>query len=323
MPTAPEPEDSAAHVVQAGDTLDSIAAAYGTTSEAIMQANKLTDPSSLYIGQLLSIPVPILPSVDGWRGMLTITLIHQKDGTQRTQYAFAMDGGAGFYILEGQLEGLDSNQNRPVAVWGRVDGQDPNGQPVIKVDRYELPYPGLAFQLLKGAQSSSPGEGGESLTLFTTEDGQVYVELYPDGMVNQNPLEPGQEQVIVEALIIPGESHAGYPAARIFGSAMATNPKTGQPSEITITADQPYVVDEALPGDMPPIPAATIEKVELVYFIPNPRYQLPETSKAPAFIQPMWRFSGHYSNGDEFEIMVQALADEFLSPELVPIPRPG
>jgi hypothetical protein len=32
---------------------------------------------------------------------------------------------------------------------------------------------------------------------------------------------------------------------------------------------------------------------------------------------------GHYSSGDEFEIMVQALQPEFLSPEIMPIEPPG
>jgi LysM repeat protein len=323
LPAIPTAGSGTQYTIQAGDTLGSIAARYGITAEALQEYNGLIDPSTIYIGQILMIPVPAQPQADGWQGLLTITIIKGKDGSQRTQYGFSLDGGAGFYILDGQLEALNSYHNRPVRIWGPVQGQDANGQPLIKVDKYEIPYPDLGFRLLKGAQSNQPGEGGQTLTLFTAEDGQTYVELYPDGMVNENPLEPQPDNVVVEALLIPGETHAGYPAMRVFGIAMATSPKTGQPSDIKITADQPYVVDQALPGDMPPIPTATIEKVELVYFIPNPRYQIPDPSQVPGYIQPMWRFSGHYSHGDEFEIMVQALADEFLSPELVPIEGPG
>ncbi|WP_442955842.1 LysM peptidoglycan-binding domain-containing protein [Paenibacillus sp. y28] len=44
------------YVVQARDSLYSIALRFGTTVEAIMQANRLTSPA-LYIGQPLSIPV--------------------------------------------------------------------------------------------------------------------------------------------------------------------------------------------------------------------------------------------------------------------------
>ena len=37
----------------------------------------------------------------------------------------------------------------------------------------------------------------------------------------------------------------------------------------------------------------------------------------------MWLFTGHYSNGDELEILVQALQQQYLSPELEPVEPPG
>jgi LysM repeat protein len=45
------------HVVVAGDTLSGLAKAYGTTVEAIMQANGLEDAGLIIIDQVLSIPV--------------------------------------------------------------------------------------------------------------------------------------------------------------------------------------------------------------------------------------------------------------------------
>ncbi|GBF10865.1 MAG: LysM peptidoglycan-binding domain-containing protein [Tepidibacillus sp.] len=45
------------YIVQPGDTLWAIAARFGTTPQAIMQANGLTDPNLLYVGQRLIIPV--------------------------------------------------------------------------------------------------------------------------------------------------------------------------------------------------------------------------------------------------------------------------
>ena len=45
------------HTVQAGETLGSIAKQYGTTVEAIMQANNLTS-LAIYVGQELLVPVP-------------------------------------------------------------------------------------------------------------------------------------------------------------------------------------------------------------------------------------------------------------------------
>ncbi len=46
------------HVVQAGDTLGTIAQQYGVSLEALMQANGLADPNLLSIGQTLEIPAP-------------------------------------------------------------------------------------------------------------------------------------------------------------------------------------------------------------------------------------------------------------------------
>jgi LysM repeat protein len=44
------------HIVSEGDTLSYLAVKYGTTVEAIMQANHLDDPHTLSIGQRLIIP---------------------------------------------------------------------------------------------------------------------------------------------------------------------------------------------------------------------------------------------------------------------------
>jgi LysM repeat protein len=47
---------TATHVVQAGETLSSIAARYGTTAWVLAQANNLSNPSLVYSGQTLTIP---------------------------------------------------------------------------------------------------------------------------------------------------------------------------------------------------------------------------------------------------------------------------
>lgn len=44
------------HVVQPGDTLLTIAVTYGTTVEAIVQANGLPNPNYIWVGQRLIIP---------------------------------------------------------------------------------------------------------------------------------------------------------------------------------------------------------------------------------------------------------------------------
>lgn len=53
--TAP-PSQEVVHVVRQGETLKSIAAAYGTTSDAIASANGIVNENLIYVGQRLIIP---------------------------------------------------------------------------------------------------------------------------------------------------------------------------------------------------------------------------------------------------------------------------
>ena len=48
------------YVVQAGDTLYSIAQRFGVTVDAIAQANGIADPTQISVGQVL-----VIPGVDG------------------------------------------------------------------------------------------------------------------------------------------------------------------------------------------------------------------------------------------------------------------
>lgn len=51
------------HIVQPGETLWSIAARYGLSVEAIMEANRLRDPNQFDVGQVLLVPVaPFSPA---------------------------------------------------------------------------------------------------------------------------------------------------------------------------------------------------------------------------------------------------------------------
>lgn len=71
------------------------------------------------------------------------------------------------------------------------------------------------------------------------------------------------------------------------------------------------------------MPTATIESIELAYYVRYPPYVLADPSAGIQYLQPVWRFYGHYSNGDEFEILVQALKEEYLLPEPAPYTPPG
>jgi hypothetical protein len=70
-------------------------------------------------------------------------------------------------------------------------------------------------------------------------------------------------------------------------------------------------------------PELTIESVELVYYVPDPRTRRQSADSELTYLQPAWRFYGHYSDGSEVEFLVQALKQDFLLPELEPYTGPG
>ena len=53
-------QESAEYVVQAGDTLGSIAQSYGISIQTLMEANQITDPNLLEVGSTLVVPAPSL-----------------------------------------------------------------------------------------------------------------------------------------------------------------------------------------------------------------------------------------------------------------------
>lgn len=313
-----------AYLVQEGDTINSIAAANGITPEELMQLNGMTDASQLQVGQTLTIrseSMSLPQSVEGLRGYLAITIYKQVDGNQRVEYGFINDAVPFPYMtLEGEnLEALQAYQGRPVDMWGTIESRE--GQIVLKVERYEIPFPDLQFQILRGTQTPATLDG-QSITLFTTDDGKTYAQFNPGGGLDGSTVGNLDDEVLIEALIVPGETFGGYPALRIFSAASAINPKNGEAQELQISADQIYIVDEAVEGP-PTQPTLAIERVELVYYMPEPRYQVDEFSPDQRYLQPAWLFTGHYSDGTGFFILVQALQQEFLLPEPVPFPGPG
>jgi hypothetical protein len=260
------------------------------------------------------------------RGIPRIMIFTQADGSQHTEYRFSSnDPEYPYVLLEGEnLEVLQDYNNRPVEIWGVVDHFAEDGNIVVKVERFEIPFPDLEFQILKGTEKSVEVEGNIAL-LFTAENGQSYVQLYPDcyNIVGPEMMagsgEDG-EQLLVEALIVPDLTIGGYPTVCVHGTQMADGPSDDPLSDLSVRADQLEVIDDSLF----PLPTMSIEKVELAYFTPDRRYY-PESEPGsePPYLQPVWIFSGHYSDGSEFEFIVQALKDEYLSPEVQAVRQPG
>jgi len=289
-----------------------------------MQANGLKD-STIFVGQTLIIPIEVTPErVEGLRGILSVMLYNQSDGGHSTEFGFS-DPAHSYMMLKGDnLQELENYQNRPVDIWGTIT-PDETGILTVQVERYEIPFPELNFQILSGIDKKVNIEG-ETVRLFTSDDGQSFVELLGDCY---NPVTPSSvagdgeigKPILLEALVLPNLTYGGYPAICVSSTALALD-SSGQPVELLVTADQPYVMDEPPSAVSSQAPSMTIEKVELIYYIPDQRYATPDEN-TPAYVQPMWRFYGHYNNGDEFEFLVQALKDEFLSPEIQYMDGPG
>ncbi len=320
------------YTVQEGDTLISIAQAHGITVEELMLANGLNDPT-IFVGQGLVIPNPNgnpnQPSV-GWeykgqRGILTVSIYNKPDGSKRSEYYLAINNHDGLYpyvMLEGdELEQLQTYHNRPIEIWGKVVRYNEQYDlPVVEVERFNVPFPDLQFQIVKGRQELMNIDG-QSVTAFTIENGASYVQLMPGGDPDSSIIGIQGDLIQQEILIIPDETFGGRPAMRIYAGSII---EEGSP-ELTITANQPYTYDDS--ANIPPVdyvqPTATIEKVELVYYMPDPRYITTELVIDQRYLQPAWLFRGQYSDGSEFFILIQALKDEFLLPELAPYTQPG
>ena len=320
------------YTVMDGDTLATIASTYGISIDELLQANGLTEPV-IFVDQQLIIPPPgshpsnplVRTKLENLRGIFNVTIYRQANGTESKEYSFiGRDGETNyFFVLNGEnLAELEKYHHRPLNVWVTIQSADSFGNLVARLERVEVPFPDLQFQILRGTQRMEVVDG-QPVELFTTEDGTTYVELSPSGDIGSSVMGTPVDTVLHEALAIPDETFGGYPTIRIFSSGLATSPKNGQETELTITADQPNVVDvEQDPQTYVP-PALTIEKVELVYYVPDPTYASQASNPGPHTVQPAWRFYGHYADGSQVSFLVQALKQEFLLPELEPYTGPG
>ena len=322
-------QENTEYVVQEGDTCGNIASSFGVSIQNLIDANQLSAECLIMVGQTLTIPGAAAQSpligrqLEKQRGMLSINIYRQQDGTSRPEFIYITQLGDTY--LYATLENLTLDemlpyQNRPLDIWGTVKSADAYGSAVITVDRFEDPYPGLQFQIIRGTQQNSEVDGNP-VVLFTAEDGKAYVQMTRDGGLDMSIIGEVGDPVIAEVLIIPDETFGGYPVMRFF--SMGTDSNNGEPADVQISADKPQVVDASLDPQTYTPPDTTIERVELVYYLPDPRYAMPDASAAPQYLQPAWRFAGHRSNGDVFEIIVQALKQDYLLPELQTYTPPG
>ena len=314
-----KPQPTGIYTVKEGDTLSAIAQTFGITIDQLMRINNLTDPT-IYIGQTLSVPIPepVEQPVQDLRGTLSIAINNRSDGTSVKEYKLEVPQDNGFRILtmEGSSLGeLDPYNALPILVTGTI-----NTQGNLVVDSYKIPYPDLRFQILKGTQRSEQIDG-QNVVVFTAEDGTSYVEFIANNSIPNTTFMIGIPGALIEqeVLIIPDETFGGFPVAHIYQGGIIQE----DGPELQIKANQIFSFNEPEDPMMSPdyrSPNLTIDHVELVYYVSNPYYQVndPNYSQRSPYIEPAWHFRGRYEDGKEFDVLIQALKQEFLLPELAP-----
>ncbi len=267
------------------------------------------------------IPAPTvapLPSagerVDGLIGYPTMTIHQYLDGSTTIETILGLEstlpgteiGGLVTVAQGAGLAGIEDYLRLPVRVWGVIEGVQ-NGKPILNVERFEPIYPGVHYAAFVGRYEAVTLDGQTVLRL-TTQDNQMFILESSIGFgANSSVGRPG-DLIIIEGTVFPDKSFAGYPVITESSASMVTN-QDDMASYVIRSALPDTVIEEK--------PAAgrylTINQVELVYYTPNLSgvgYTLP--AAGALYIQPVWRFSGQYSDGTAVEILVQAAAPELL-----------
>jgi hypothetical protein len=297
-----------------------IAAHFAVSIQSIIDQNRLSADCLISIGQILLISPdnPVEQHVEDLRGYLSISIHNHSDGTSTKEYNLEViqENGSGIYTMDGPiLSELDIYNQLPILITGTI-----NVSGKLVVESYKIPYPDLHFQILKGTQRVEQVDG-QNAVIFTTEEGVSYVEfMVTNNIPNQGSLIGYQGDLLEqEVLIIPDETFGGIPVAHIYRGSIV---QEGAPA-MEVQANRILVYNEPDDPFLSPdyvSPSLTIDRVELVYFVSNPYYQVndPNYNQRSTYIQPVWHFHGRYEDGGEFDALIQALQQEFLLPELVP-----
>lgn len=269
----------------------------------------------------VSTPVDYSPMIgtrfEGEQGDVDIWNLQKDDGSTYFVYKLNTNTETGFFnsfwqvTLEGSAtEGLEAYYRMPVKIWGTITSVNQQGIATVQLDRYEALYPGEKAQVWFGQETKVQVEGKDVL-LFTADDGTVYVRN--DSL--QYEIEPvAAEEGLVFYIVgwsQPDQTFGGYPLLNVMslGSVPPDYDFDFVLSEI-LTPPAMNESDINLSGETS---TGIINRIELVYLGEDQLLALAEDERT-FYAQPFWRFSGYFSENSYFDIIIQALPDEYLQP---------
>jgi hypothetical protein len=197
-----------------------------------------------------------------------------------------------------------------VRVWG-VYSEDSG--PSIKVERIEQAYPGQKIQAWLGTAEVKT-VAGRKVILFTAQDGAQFVYQYSIEVPEKSVMSsyPPGKQIVVEGVLEGDRTFGGYPILRVMMESLEPNRKDLNGYVIN-SKEIPVFTPPTAPGDLIK-GQVNVDKVELVYYAADLSHGWPPPPAGdPArSVQPLWSFSGRLEDGRTFEVLVQAVADEYL-----------
>jgi hypothetical protein len=250
--------------------------------------------------------------LEGVTGNPNVTIREYADGSRKVEvdmYIAPTDewpDGISLRLEGPALEGIEAYHMLPVRIWGTLTGKTVGVIVYMNLERYEPVYPGVKMQAWLGKFQVATLESKKVL-LFTAQDGQQYI--LNTSLTDETSIQwmPVGEAMVVEGVVFPDKTFAGYPILQDYRFLPAGGIQ--DISQYKMQMVVPQVVKEAGSASLPR--QAVIEKIELVYHTLDLRNGY-ENPSGTVYIQPMWRFVGHYPDGSYFEFLVQALLDEYL-----------
>lgn len=258
----------------------------------------------------------VLPErLEGATGIPQVIVHSYSDGSSQVEVQFRLDVEAGQSTapvarLDGVgVQGIEAYHNLPVRLWGRLaDAQ--SVPPLVNVERFDPLYPELSIEAWLGLIETVNLDGQE-VWLFTTPEDEQYVikSSISAAQAERLPGPPGTP-LIVEGFQTPGHMFSGYPV--IHDLQWSSGVGRNDLEDYILQSVQPRVVQE--PGAAGARRTALIETIELVYLTPAVLGERSSFNAETDLAQPVWRFRGRFADGAYFEIFVQALSPDYLSP---------